>query len=148
MHRNTLKNVSSNAGFTLLEVIVALTIFAVGMLGIAGVQLNAFDFNSNSNARTVAATLAQGAMERILSTDSSNANFKSTSVDKSCADDVCYLDPDNHTATTLDISGSGTYSATWSVTPNTPVTDIATISVTVTGSAGKTVTLTNYKRTL
>ena len=138
-------NITNNAGFTLLEVLVALTIFAVGMLGIAGVQLNAMDFNSNSNTRTVAAALAQGAMERILATDGGDPSFKTTNPSMVCANSICFIDPNDQTATTLNVPGSGSYSATWGVTTKSPVDDIATITVTVTDPTGSRVSLTNYR---
>ena len=133
--------ITNDAGFTLLEMLVALTIFAVGMLGIAGLQINALDFNDNSNTRTVATAIAQGIMEQILVMKGDDPVFKSDSTDT-----VWDLDTDT-SATSLTVPGSGTYSATWSVDSDAPVKDIATISITVTpqASSSRAVTLTNYR---
>jgi prepilin-type N-terminal cleavage/methylation domain-containing protein len=53
-------------GFTLLEVLIALTIFAIGLLGIAGLQVRAIQFNSASSERATVQSVAQMVMENLL----------------------------------------------------------------------------------
>ncbi len=56
---------SSAKGFTLLEVLVALLIFAIGLLGLAGLQLKAHQSSSFAQSRTVATLGASGLVERM-----------------------------------------------------------------------------------
>jgi type IV pilus assembly protein PilV len=55
------------AGFTLVEVLVALLIFAVGMLAVASMQAQSIRGNTFSDLLTVGTTLAEGKMEQLLS---------------------------------------------------------------------------------
>ena len=52
-------------GFTLIEVLVALLILAVGLLGLASLQLSASKSNSNSSLTTRALLIAQERMEEL-----------------------------------------------------------------------------------
>jgi type IV pilus modification protein PilV len=61
------------AGFTLVEVLVALFIFAVGMLAVASMQAQSIRGNSFSDLLTVATTLAEAQMEHLLSLASTNS---------------------------------------------------------------------------
>lgn len=55
----------SARGFTLLEVLVAIVILAIGLLGIAGLQLNNLRYSAQSAARAQASLLAEQMAERI-----------------------------------------------------------------------------------
>lgn len=46
--------INKSSGFTLLEVMVALVIFSVGLLGLAGIQGTALQNNSSAYMRTIA----------------------------------------------------------------------------------------------
>lgn len=52
-------------GFTLLEVMVAMVIFAIGLLGLAGIQANALRDNHGSYARSQAVLLAYDIVDRM-----------------------------------------------------------------------------------
>ena len=54
-----------NQGFTLIEVLVALLIFAIGMLGLAGLQLQAHQTTSYAQGRTAATMAASHLFERM-----------------------------------------------------------------------------------
>tara|TARA_R110002049_G_scaffold13509_2_gene58585 strand:- start:220227 stop:220778 length:552 start_codon:yes stop_codon:yes gene_type:complete len=54
-----------NSGFTLIEVLVALLIFAVGMLGLAGLQLQAHQSTSYAQGRTATTMAASHLFERM-----------------------------------------------------------------------------------
>ncbi|MFH0781613.1 MAG: prepilin-type N-terminal cleavage/methylation domain-containing protein [Pseudomonadota bacterium] len=60
------KNLKQQKGFTLLEVIIALFIFTLGILGVAAMQLRAIQGNSSGQRLTEATTLAQEVIERIV----------------------------------------------------------------------------------
>jgi type IV pilus assembly protein PilV len=133
----------SQKGFTLLELLVALTIFAIGLLSIAGMQITAIQSNSKSNTLGVRAALAQRVMEDISSKDPSDPFF-----DAAVPNAVFDLEPDDNTETSLTLEGAGTYSARYTVTIDDPVTNVTRIVVTVTGPSNRTSTLTTFKRSL
>lgn len=124
-------------GFTLLELLVALTIFAVGLLGVAGMQLTGLRENATSQARTTAAALATGILEEIRSWPPEAVLLAEDS-----ANNVWSFDDE----TTIEIAGAGTFQATFDVDTNyNDVTNINRIQVTVTGP-GQPVTLVGFRR--
>lgn len=135
---------SNHNGFTLIEVLIALTIFMVGLLAIAGMQASAINYNSTSTLRTSGAAIAQAVMEEALSLETDDPLLQVN------ATNAANLDPnnsdgDNNTAT-LTLPGGGTYTANWTVTINTPVSRIARIDVNAQDATGRLTTLTGYKR--
>jgi len=54
-------------GFTLLEVLIAVTIFAIGILAVASMQLTSIQGNAFGNEMTTATFLAQAQLERMKS---------------------------------------------------------------------------------
>lgn len=54
-----------HAGFTLIEVMVSIVVLAIGVVGVAGMQLNAYRMNQQSAFATSAVQLAQDIAERI-----------------------------------------------------------------------------------
>jgi len=55
-------------GFTLIEVLMAMTIFSVGILAVASLQISAVQNNGRGNLITQATMLAQEKMESLKST--------------------------------------------------------------------------------
>jgi len=53
-------------GFTILEVLIAMAIFAIGILGVAKMQLSAVSGNSSARGMTEAATVGQQQIERLM----------------------------------------------------------------------------------
>jgi len=58
-------NTSKIAGFTLLEVLVALVILSLGLLGLAGLQLRSLQGSTDSFARSQAMILAESISDRM-----------------------------------------------------------------------------------
>ena len=54
------------AGSSLVELLVAVTVFAIGLLAVAGMQLTALRGNASAQQATVASGLAEGVLEEIL----------------------------------------------------------------------------------
>ena len=61
--KNGLKHQS---GFTLVEVLVGITILTIGLLGVAKMQMSAIQGNFMSNSTSVALALAQEKMEELM----------------------------------------------------------------------------------
>jgi prepilin-type N-terminal cleavage/methylation domain-containing protein len=53
-------------GFTLLEVMIALAIFAIGILAVSAMQINSINQNAGARMQTEATSLASDSMERLL----------------------------------------------------------------------------------
>jgi type IV pilus assembly protein PilV len=56
---------SASAGFSLLEVLVSLLVLSIGLLGLAGLQVNAVAFNHSAYMRTQATNLAYEIADRM-----------------------------------------------------------------------------------
>jgi len=100
-------------GFTLLEVMIALVILSVGLLGLAALQLVSIKNNAFSSEMTYATMLAQQHAEILKSRAFTDSD----------------LTAGQHSATG---SSKGVqYTVAWNVTDNTPDTDMKTINLTV-----------------
>jgi len=130
----------NQTGFTLLELLIAISIFAIGLLAIAGLQVSAIRYNAGSNVRSTAIGIAQEVLEQVMAMDGDNVLFQADNPNM-----VWDLDP-NTAATTLTLPGGGTYSATWSVETDTPVSRVSRITVTVQAPQSRVTTLTSFRR--
>jgi prepilin-type N-terminal cleavage/methylation domain-containing protein len=63
-HSNTMIN---EKGFTIIEVMIVIGIFAIGILSVASMQVSAFQGNRSATLRTRAITLASEQMENLIS---------------------------------------------------------------------------------
>ena len=108
-----MKRLKKENGFTLIEVLIALTIFAVGMLAVAAMQNSAIKMNSTAGKLTHLATWGMDKIEELSA--------------------LPYTDP------SLDSSGnphqevSGEYTVSWTVIDDNPMTNTKNITVTVIG---------------
>ena len=119
------KSMSGRKGFTLLEVMIAVFLLAVAIMGAASLTTSVIKSNSLSQTLTTATTLAKDKME-----EQKAANFTALPTAGS---------PDYATANgTVQASASGSYyTRTWGVAG----TDPKTITVTVTWPTNRTVQL-------
>ena len=53
-------------GFTMIEVLIAMAIFAIGILAVSSMQMRSISQNASARMQTEATTLAVGWMERLL----------------------------------------------------------------------------------
>ena len=102
-------------GFTLIEVLIAMAIFAVGILALAGLQVTYIGGNSSAQMQTEATALGAQVIEHLKSLPFDAAELDSAA------------NPHQPPA-----GGSGPYDVRWTVADNTPVNNAKTIAVTVT----------------
>ncbi|RKX24146.1 MAG: hypothetical protein DRP47_11805 [Candidatus Zixiibacteriota bacterium] len=138
------KNMKNSKGFTLIEILIALTIFSVGLLAIAGLQVSAIRYNSGSNLRTSTTALAQGIMEQVMALESDDPLLRVSGTNTANIDPNDY-DGDGD-ATTLRLPGAGSFTANWVVTKDIPVSRVSRITVNVLAASGRSMTLTSFKR--
>ncbi len=126
-------NSLSDKGFTLIEVLVSLTIFAIGLLALAGMQVTAIRGGTTSQRITAAIALADGIVANIQARDAGDALFDAA------------VSPAAEWPETLAIDG---YQALYTVAVNTPVPGIAQLTVTVRDNAfaGRSVSRITNKR--
>ncbi len=99
-------------GFTLLEVLIAISIFSIGILGIASMQITAINGNASARMRTEAATWAADRAERLMALP-----YNHTDLDQA---------NNPHSAT----EGEGVYNIVWNIRDD--ANNFKDISITVT----------------
>jgi type IV pilus assembly protein PilV len=130
--RTEIRAMQNDAGFTIIEVVIAISILAVGLLGVAAMQTSAIQVNSAAGQMTTRMNWAQDKMEELMALPYTDTLL----VDNNSAVGVMT----NHT----DTSPPTGYTITWSVDNHNPVPNTKRIVVTVTGK-GKTSRLTCMK---
>lgn len=119
---------TSDRGFTLIEVVIAFGVLGLGILAMFSMQTYAIRGNHSANKITQKAVSGADSLEQILTHD-----FTDTVDQTEMPDLTAYLDPDDFTVA-------------WSITEDSPLEDLATIEVTITSEVdGKEVTLQYIK---
>jgi len=131
--RTEIRAMQNDTGFTIIEVVIAISILAVGLLGVAAMQTSAIQVNSAAGQMTARMNWAQDKMEEL----------------KALAFSDPWLEEDGNppgvdSADNTHQATSDGYAVSWNVTDDTPVPNTKQIVVTVTGK-GKTSRLTCMK---
>ena len=121
-----IRRLQNDEGFTLIEVLIAISIFAFGLLSVAAMQISAIQVNSTAGQITTRSTWAQDKLEELMALPYTDPLL----VDNNSAVGVMT----NHT----DTSPPTGYTITWSVDNNNPVSSTKLITVTVTGKGKST----------
>ncbi len=118
--------ISDNGGFTLIEIMVAATIFSFAVLGLAIGTVSVIQTNQNSHLQTSAINLAQAKLEELRAM--TNTAFSGLSC-------PCNDSP---------VASGTTFNRSWQITANLPVTGVNQIDVTInwTDYTSRSVTLT------
>lgn len=64
-HQHGPSSLRRQRGFTLMEVLISLIVLSIGLLGLAGLQMNGLKSNNSSYQRTQASLLANEMLDRI-----------------------------------------------------------------------------------
>ena len=91
----------AETGFTLLEVILAISLLMVGLLAVASMQVSAINGNAQANRLSEATALAQNKLEELMSSVIDAATFTTLSGGSETADQY-----------------GAPYTITWTVDPN------------------------------
>lgn len=115
-------------GFTLIEILIAITILSVGMLALASLQASGIRVNATANRMTTRATWAQDRIEKLMAIPYSDPWLE-------VAGNSGGLDSGGNTHSIT----SDNYTISWVVANDNPVANTKLITVTVTGYGGTTV---------
>lgn len=99
----TIRRLGRQDGFTLVEMMVAIVILAVGLLGLAKMQLTAIHGNVETNSRAVASSLAQQIYEDVVSKTGDDPIFAAAVTDADWPD-----------SPVIDVVGGGSYAVKYS----------------------------------
>ena len=119
------RNLADQQGFSLIELLVAITLFAIGILSVISMQITAIKSNSIANKLSTATALAQETMDDITAW-----SINDPSLNTATANAVYDLNG-AAAGTNLTVEGAGTFSATYTTTINTPVAGVTRIVVNI-----------------
>jgi len=111
-----MKRLKDNKGFTLLEVIFAVSILTVGILAVAAMQSTSIRGNASAWGTSEATTIAMGQIESLMDLPYDDADLEDLGVD-------------SHGPIT-----NGRYNITWTVDDDELISRTKTVRVTVTWS--------------
>ena len=122
------ENRSKEQAFTLTEVLIAVSIFSIGILAVASMQISAMSANSRASRSTVQIVNAQHKIEELIALPYNDPWLEAAG-----------NPPGTDTAgNTHQETTSEGYTVSWNVSDDNPVTDAKRITVTVTGGGGET----------
>jgi len=117
-NQHTMADYHNQNGFTLLEILLAITIFSIGLLAVAAMQVSAIHGNKLGNEWTQATILAQDQLEALKSGDITTAAYTPGGP---------YMDPNN--PITVTGASGGIFNRSWTIAANSTFSVRATVTV-------------------
>jgi prepilin-type N-terminal cleavage/methylation domain-containing protein len=123
-------NIHKGDGFTLLEILIAITIFSFAVLGLAISTVSVIRTNQTSHLRASAVNLAQARLEEFRAMTATAFSGLSCPISTPCSDSA--------------VASGVTFTRQWWITTNSPVAGVNRIDVSVnwTDYASQTLTFT------
>jgi type IV pilus assembly protein PilV len=106
--------IHTDRGFTLLETLIAMTILAIGLLGLLGLQIAAMQGNASGFLISTAAALGEQRIEELKLLSSSNA----------------LLSAGDHADGTVTVHGM-TYTKSYTIQDNSPISGVSALTMTI-----------------
>ncbi len=137
-------NGKRQSGVGMVEILIALLVLAIGVLGYAGLQLNALKGSEEAHLRASATFIGRDALERILANPDARASYldkENWNEDASDAGDA----PDNPTACVTQACSSGDMAdwdidmLSWQAANTLPAGRIVVMPCTMTGATSSCV---------
>jgi len=135
-----------NRGFTLLELLIAMTIFAIGLLGIVKLQMQSGISNSLARNMSTAVNLSRNKLEEVkkvreyyIPTTGGTEIVGTDLVDPDSGNDLDnWTNPDHTDGTLLGEDGTpgGMFTRAWNIVDDMPDANIKTIRVRVSWNEG------------
>jgi type IV pilus assembly protein PilV len=122
-------------GFTLIEVLIAISIFAVGLLAVAAMQTSAIQVNSSAAQLTELNTWGMDKLEELMGLPYTDPWLEAAGN---------YPNVDSAGNTHQDPPTADGFTVRWDITDNSPTQNTKLITITVTGK-GKTLRLVSVK---
>lgn len=120
------RNLNGNAGFTLLEVIIAISILTFGLLAVASMQASSIRGNALAGGLTESSTWAGDRLEKLVTLPYTHAS----------------LSNGDHT----DLSPPPGFTITWKVDDNVPFTDVKRLTLKVDWHEGGVAKRVSFQR--
>ena len=127
----------NHSGYTLIEVLIAMTVFSVGMLGIMGLQIRSIKNNSLAGSSMIAEAIAQLHLENIISRDFYAPGIMD--INRNNNEDLNSIK--NFDFKNINVDGKPVYLSKYNlicnVADDTPIRNTKTVVVTVTWDKGR-----------
>jgi prepilin-type N-terminal cleavage/methylation domain-containing protein len=111
---NLIRGKSDDGGFTIIEVLLALAIFSIGILAVGGMQIRSINENAAARIQSEETTVAADWLERLMKLPY----------------DHDMLEPSGNPHQVIE----GTYRVSWSVAEDDPINNVKTIALSVTSA--------------
>ena len=128
----TMRPLANAQGFTLLEVVIALAIFSIGIVALYGIQTLTITQNFSANRITTASSWASKKMEELHTIAYQDLEDVNNDGEAGLGNDTIA------TADGNDISSDGVYTILWNVAEDVPIPRTKTIRVIVTSQRAGT----------